>query len=89
MINTEIDVWTYASILFRLRIIVVVAVMDVPVPPSGLLLPLLVLIVPLGRDPLHWVDPHVKHPLQLLLLVLWGEGVRHRAVHCGQHKWSD
>lgn len=37
-------------------------------------LPLALLVVPLGREALDWVDPHVQHPLQLLGLPLVIEG---------------
>lgn len=39
-------------------------------PLGPLLFPLLVLIVPVGREALHWVDSHVQHPLELLCFVL-------------------
>lgn len=47
-----------------------------------LLLPLLVLIVPVSREALHWVDPHVQHPLQLLRFELLIEGVWNSSIDC-------
>uniref|UniRef100_A0A667YEK5 ER membrane protein complex subunit 8 n=2 Tax=Myripristis murdjan TaxID=586833 RepID=A0A667YEK5_9TELE len=40
--------------------------------------------IPLGREALHWVDPHVQHPLQLLLFVLGIKSVGDRSVHCNE-----
>lgn len=48
---------------------------DTQIWSSGLL-PLLLLIVPVGGEALYGVDSHVQHPLGLLGLPLWGKGVR-------------
>ena len=50
----------------------------------GLLLPFLVLIVPFGWEALHRVDPHVQHPLYLLLFPFWLKGGGDRSVHCSE-----
>lgn len=36
----------------------------------------------MGRKALDGVDPHVEHPLELLLLVLGIEGMRNISVNC-------
>lgn len=48
---------------------------------APLLLPLVLVVVPLGREALDRVDLHVEHPLGLLGHPLLFQGVRDGAVH--------
>lgn len=48
----------------------------------ALLLPLVLVVVPLGGEAVHRVGAHVQHTLDLLGLPLVGQGVRLRGEHC-------
>lgn len=51
-------------------------------PLGPLLFPLFLFIVPFGWEALHWIDPHVQHPLQLLFFVLRFKGVWDWSIDC-------
>ena len=54
-----------------------------PVAVGGLVLPLSLLVVPVGADALDGVESHVDHTLHLRLhLLRVGDGVRQSLVHC-------
>ena len=60
-----------------------------PVAVGGLVLPLSLLVVPVGADALDGVESHVDHTLHLRLhLLRVGDGVRQSLVHCRRRERS-
>lgn len=53
-------------------------------PSRSLLFPLVIFIVPLGWNPLHWVHSHIQHALQLLCFIFIIKSVWDWSIHCGK-----